>query len=102
MTTKKTVLRALGLRGIVLGDGLGALRDGVLGKLTRQQQTDRGLDLSRGDGVALVDARQTTSLLSNALEDVVHERVHDGHGLVRDTSVRMHLLQHLVDVGRVR
>ncbi len=73
----------------------------MLGELTREQETDRGLNLSRSDGVALVVASETASLLSDALEDVVHERVHDSHGLVRDTSVRVHLLQDLVDVARV-
>lgn len=31
------------------GDGLGALRDGVLGKLSRQNETDRSLNLARRD-----------------------------------------------------
>ena len=31
----------------VLGDGLGSLRNGVLGKLTRKEKTDSGLDLAR-------------------------------------------------------
>ena len=34
----------------VLGDGLGALRHGVLGQLTRKQETDSCLDFSGGDG----------------------------------------------------
>ena len=61
-----------------------------------------------------------SKLLTNALEDVVHERVQDQHRLVRDTgtvedarqlvqddkqtesdSLRVHLLQDLVNVGRV-
>ena len=32
------------------------------------------------------------------LEDVVDERVHDAHGFAGDISVRVNLLQHLVDV----
>ena len=93
------VSRLLGL--CVLGDGLGALRDGVLGQLTRQQQTDGGLDLAGGDGGAAVVVSQTGGLGSDALEDVVDEGVHDAHGLGRDASVGMHLLQHLVDVDGV-
>lgn len=31
--------------GRVLGNGLGTLGDGVLGKLTRKDEPDRGLDL---------------------------------------------------------
>ena len=34
----------------VLCDGLGALTDGVLGQLTREKQTDGGLDLPARDG----------------------------------------------------
>jgi hypothetical protein len=54
----------------VLGDGLGALRDGVLGQLTRQDETDRGLDLSRGDGGLLVVGSKLRGLSGNALEDI--------------------------------
>ena len=38
----------------VLGDGLGALRHGVLGQLTGQKEADGGLDLPGSDGGALV------------------------------------------------
>ena len=37
----------------------------------------------------------------DALKDVVDERVHDAHGFAGDTSVRVNLLQHLVDVDSV-
>ena len=37
----------------------------------------------------------------DALEDVVDERVHDSHGFAGDTSVRVNLLQHLVDVDSI-
>ena len=33
-----------------LGDGLGALRDGMLGQLAREDQAHSGLDLTGGDG----------------------------------------------------
>ena len=89
------------LAGGVLGDGFGALADGVLGQLTRQKETDSGLDLAGGDGAPLVVVSKTAGLGGDALEDVVHERVHDGHGFGRDTSVGVHLLQHLVDVDAV-
>ena len=45
--------------------------------------------------------RQAGRLGSDTLEDVVHERVHDAHGLAGDASVRVDLLQHLVDVDRI-
>ena len=44
---------------------------------------------------------KTRSFGGDALEDVVHERVHDTHGFAGDTGVRVHLLQHLVDVDSI-
>ncbi len=84
--------------GGVLGHGLGALGDGVLGQLARQQQANGSLDLATGDGRLLVVVAQAAGLRGDALEDVVHEGVHDGHGLRGDANVVMHLAQHLVHV----
>ena len=39
-----------------LGDSLGALRDGVLGKLTGEDQAHSGLDLARSESGLLVHA----------------------------------------------
>ena len=85
----------------VLGHGLGALRDGVLGQLSGEEEPHRGLDLPGGDGGPLVVVGQTGGLGSDPLEDVVDEGVHDAHGLGGDTGVRVHLLQDLVDVDGV-
>ena len=89
------------LVGGELGDGLGALRHGVLGELTREHQAHSGLDLSGREGGLLVVTSQAGSLASKSLEDVVDERVHDGHTLLGDTSLGVDLLQHLVDVAGV-
>ena len=85
----------------VLGDSLGALRDGVLGELTREEEPDSGLDLAGGDGGPLVVVSQTAGLSSDSLKEIVDEGVHDAHGLGGDTSVGVDLLQHLVDVDSV-
>ena len=85
----------------VLGDSLGALRHGVLGQLTRQQQTNSSLDLATGDGGTLVVVGQTGGFSGDSLEDIVDKAVHDGHSLAADASVGVHLLQHLVDVDSV-
>ena len=85
----------------VLGDSLGALRNGVLGELTWQVKPDSRLDFTTRDGVLLVVVSQTGGLGGNALEDISNERVHDAHGLRGDTSVGMDLLQHFVDVDGV-
>ena len=86
----------------VLGDGLGSLRDGVLGQLSGQEETDSGLDLPGGDGGPLVVVGKTAGLSSDTLKDIIDKGVHDRHGLGADTSVRVHLLEDLVDVDSVR
>ena len=53
----------------------------MLSQLTGQEQTDGGLDLPGGDGAALVVVSETAGLGRDALKDVIHERVHDRHGL---------------------
>ena len=85
----------------VLGDGLGALRHGVLGQLTGEQQAHGGLDLPGADGTALVVVRQARGLSGNALEDIIDEGVHDSHGLGGDAGVGVDLLEDLVDVDGV-
>ena len=85
----------------VLGDGLRALADGVLGQLAGKQQADGRLDLAARDRRAPIVVRQTRRLGGDALEDVVHEAVHDAHRLAADSRVRMDLFQHLVHVDRV-
>lgn len=89
------------LRRRVLGHGLRALADGVLGQLSGQQQTDGRLDLATRDRRPAVVVRQARRLGGDALEDVVDERVHDAHRLAADARVRVNLLQHLVDVDGV-
>lgn len=74
----------------------------MFGQLAGQQEPDGRLYLAARDGRATVVMGQTAGLCSYALEDVVDEAVHDGHCLGRDARVRMHLLQHLVDVDGVR
>ena len=86
----------------VLGYGLGPLRHGVLGELSRKKQPDSGLDLAGGDGRPLVVVGEARGFSGEPLEDVVDKRVHDGHGLGGDAGVGVHLLEHLVDVDGIR
>jgi hypothetical protein len=95
-------LKANNLRRGELGDRLGAFGDGVLGEFTREDQSHRRLDLTGRDRRLLVVSRELGGFGRNLFEDVVDERVHDGHRLGRDARVRVHLLQHLVDVNLVR
>ena len=85
----------------VLGDGLGALGDGVLGKLTGEEETDGGLDFAGGDGGLGVVLGKLSGLTGDALEDVTNKGVHDEHGLGGDTGIGVHLLEDLVDVDGV-
>ena len=85
----------------VLGHGLGSLRDSVLGQLTGKEEPHGSLDLPGGDGGPLVVVGQAAGFSSNPLKQVVDEGVHDAHGLGGDSSVRVDLLQHLVDVDSV-
>ena len=54
----------------VLGDGLRAFRNSVLGQFTRKDETDRGLDLAGRDGALLVVGSKLGSLSSDTLEDI--------------------------------
>jgi hypothetical protein len=85
----------------VLGHGLGALGHCVLGQLSGEQQAHCGLDLPGGDGGTLVVVGQARRLSGDALEDVVHERVHDSHGLGGDAGIGVDLLQDFVHVNGV-
>ncbi len=73
----------------------------MLGQFTGQDETDGSLDLSARDGGLLVVVRKSARLRGDALEDVVHERVHDGHSLGGDASVGMDLTEDLVDVDGI-
>ena len=84
--------------GGVLGDGLGALRDGVLGELTWEDESDGGLDLSGGESVASVESDETGRFSRNSVEDIVDEGVHDAHGSLGDAELGVDLLEDSVDV----
>ena len=85
----------------VLGDGLGAFGDGVLGEFTWEEEPDGGLDFPGRDGGLGVVLGQLGGFTCDSLENVVDKRVHDEHTLGRDASVRVDLLEHLVDVDGV-
>ena len=70
----------------------------MLGELSWKHKTDRSLDLAGGECLLARVAGETDGLRRNALEGVVDERVHDGHGFATDASVWVDLLENLVDV----
>jgi hypothetical protein len=85
----------------VLRDSLRSFRNGVLGQFAREDETNGGLDLAGRDRALLVICRQLGSFRGNTFEDIVDEGVEDGHGTVRDTGVRVNLLENFVNIGAV-
>ena len=73
----------------------------MLGKLTRKHQPHGGLNLAGRQSRLLVVSGKLAGLASNALENIVDERVHDGHSLLANTGIGVNLLEHLVDVRAV-
>lgn len=73
----------------------------MLGKLTREDEPDGGLDLAGGDGGAVVVLGQLGSLERETVKDVRDEGVEDGHRAGGDTGVVVDLLEDLVDVRGV-
>lgn len=74
----------------------------MLGQLSGKHEADGRLDFSAAQSCLLVVGGELACFGGDALEDVVDERVHDGHALFGNTSVRVDLLEHLVDVRGVR
>ena len=74
----------------------------MLGKLTWKGKSDSGLNLAGRKSLLLVVSGKFTGLSAYTLEDVVDERVHDRHTSLGDSGLGVNLLQHTVDVGRVR
>ena len=73
----------------------------MLGQLSGEEQADSCLDLSGRDGLLLVVEAEARCLAGDPLENIVHERVHDGHSFGADAGIGVHLLQHLVYVDGV-
>ena len=89
----------MNLLSVELGDGLSTLGHGVLREVAREDEPDGGLDFAGAQGVPIVHVDEAGAFAGDPLEDVSDERVHDKHGLVRDTDVRVDLLEDLEDVG---
>ena len=82
----------------VFGDGLGSLRNGMSGELSREDELDGRLNFPGWESSPLVEADELWSLSGNAIKGVVDEGVQDVHGLLGDSDVGVHLLEDLVDV----
>ena len=71
----------------------------MLGKVSRNEKLDCGLNIQRSDGDLSSHLSQFLSLGSNTLKKIVAERIEDRQGLRFDANIWVHLLQNLVDAG---
>ena len=101
-TTSTNPNERTNLRTGKLGHGLGSFRHGMFGQFSRKHQSDRRLDLSAAQSCLLGISGKTSCLRGNAIEDIVDKRVHDGHALFGNSSVRVDLFEHAVNVRRPR
>ena len=75
--------------GVVLGNGLRSFAHGVLGQLLWQQESCCGLNFSCGQRLLFVDLRDVDGLGLDALEEVLDEGPHDGHGTAADAETTL-------------
>ena len=80
---------------------LRSLRNRMLGQFSRENQTNSSLNLSSPHSALVVHTSQMTSLCHDSLENVRNKRVHHSHSLLRNSTLRMHLLQNLVNIGSI-
>ena len=71
----------------------------MAGEFSGEEEAHRCLNLAGGESLALVVAGESGGLIGNALKDVKNEGVHDAHGFLGNSSFRVDLLEHLVDVS---
>jgi hypothetical protein len=71
----------------------------VFGQFSGKEEFHGSLNFSERKGSLLIVSNQLRRLNSDSIENVIDERIHDAHGFLRDSSLRVHLLQHLIDVN---
>lgn len=73
----------------------------MLGKLSGEDKTDRGLDLTGRDGRSVVVRSELGGLGSDSLENVGDEGVEDSHGLVADCKRGGRVLEKLCQTHEI-
>ena len=68
------------------------------GEFTGKEELNGSLDLSGAEGSSLVESNELGRFEGDSLEGIVNEGVHDVHGLLGDTNIRVDLLQDLEDI----
>lgn len=100
--TNKVIIHTIRLLGAsIFSDGFRSLADCVFGELAGKEQADGGLHFPRRDRWPLVVVSQTGRLGRDTFENIVDKGIHYRHSLTRDSSVRVNLLQHFVNVNGV-
>lgn len=84
------------------GNSLGSFTDGVFAQFSRQNQLDSALNFSAAQSVFLVISDQLACFNSDSVETIIDEGIHDSHGFLGYSGLRVHLFQHLVDVHSIR
>jgi hypothetical protein len=82
---------------------LATLSDRTLAKFTGDEQFDGTLDILRLQGLLTAIDDQHAALTHDLIKSVRHNRIHRGHGFLRNPNllltIRAHLLEHTEDVG---
>ena len=84
----------------VFGDGFGSFRYSMSSKFSGEDELDSWLNFSGWKSSSLVESNKFGSFSSNSVKGIMNERVHDVHGLLGDTNIRVNLFQNFVDVDR--
>jgi len=82
----------------VFGDSLGSLGNSVSCQLSGENKLNGWLNFPRWEGSSLVESNKFGSFGGDSVEGIVDEGVHDVHGLLGNTNVRVNLFKDLVDV----
>jgi len=85
-----------------LGNSLGSLGYSVLGKFSRQHETHSSLNFPTAQSGLFAKSSQSSCFSSNTIKDIIDKRVHNGHSLLGNSSIRVDLLEHTVNVRRPR
>ena len=98
---KKFGIHCLAVRLVFL-HGLSSFADCVLRQFSWQDQLAGTLNVSSTHGLLSAVFAQASSFCCNLFERIVHERIQDAHGLLRNSNFWVHLLQDFVHVNVVR
>ena len=96
-TKDSTIINRIASR--VYGYGLSSFWDSMPSEFSRTDKLDSRLNCSVGKSSSLVESNYLWSFRSNSIEDIVNEGVHDVHGLLGYSHIRVNLLEHLVDIN---